>query len=352
MFSYRTNLCLLQVGWPGGDALIDTLVDLDLSTLGALFADATVAKVFHGGENDIGILASQKGQSFENIFDTMAAAQILGHEGVGLAASLERHFEVSVSKKFQKADWRVRPLPKEQAEYARTDVQYLISLREILLSDLKAMERVDEAESEFNRINKAFFKTQPFNPDQWVRIKGARDLEPRLRGSLKELYVARDALAETRNWAPYRVLQEWALLEILRRRPKTEKDLKKIRGVSRRLSSTDCETLLDALRKGAKIGEISLPENRRRNAPRGGGIGGMSPEQQVFFDALREWRKKRAEDRGVEVSRVATNLILAAVSRAQPADINALADLPEMEPWRLKEYGKEIMSAMVEAKKK
>ena len=46
MFSYRTNLCLLQVGWPGGDALIDTLVDLDLSTLGALFADATVAKVY------------------------------------------------------------------------------------------------------------------------------------------------------------------------------------------------------------------------------------------------------------------------------------------------------------------
>src|SRR5678809_1554139 len=57
MYAYRTSLCVLQIGWEGGEALIDALAGLDPAGLGRLFADPDKLKVFHGGENDIGMLA-------------------------------------------------------------------------------------------------------------------------------------------------------------------------------------------------------------------------------------------------------------------------------------------------------
>src|SRR5688572_25679291 len=152
MYAYRTSLCLVQVGWSGGEALIDAMVELDRARLGALFADPALVKIFHGGENDIGLMRAHWGFEFENIFDTMAASQVLGADGVGLQALLQRHFNVHVSKKFQKADWRVRPLPPEQAEYARMDVRYLRELRRLLADGLQSLGREEEARSEFRRI--------------------------------------------------------------------------------------------------------------------------------------------------------------------------------------------------------
>lgn len=346
MYAYRTSLCVVQVGWRGGEALIDALVDLDRTGLARLFADASITKVFHGGENDIGLMAGHWDMRFANVFDTMAAAQVLGHEGVGLAAQLERHFGVQLSKRFQKADWRVRPLPDDQAEYARLDVRHLLPLRERLLDDLQRLRRVEEAGSEFSRIMRARFADKPFDPDAWVRVKGARELPVAARGMLCELFRVRDELAAELDRAPYRVLHESSLITICRARPTSAAALLALRGVNRHLAPEHVARLLEALRRGARVSELPLP-SRRPPAPgeRAGG-GTFTPEQTALFDRLRAWRERRARKRGVHVARVATNALLAAIVRAAPADLESLGGVDGMEDWRVREYGAEMLGEL------
>jgi ribonuclease D len=343
MHAYRTSLCVVQIGWPGGEALIDAMVEFDRGGLGRLFADPGVCKVLHGGENDVGLMAAHWGIRFDNIFDTMAASQVLGHEGVSLAALLERHFELHISKKFQKADWRVRPLPEAQAEYARLDVRYLIRLREILGGELEALGRVEEAHSEFQRIASARLEERPFDPDRWVRVKGARELPAGRRGTLRAVYAARDDIARLTDRAPYRVMHDSALIEMALRQPSDEAGLRQLRGVSRHLTAEHAGRLLGAIAEGRLVLELALP---RRPRPEAGGAQPLSPEETGLFDRLRAWRSRRAERRGVAVARVATNALLVEITRACPATLQALERVPGMEAWRVREYGEELLAVL------
>ena len=347
MYAYGTSLCVVQVGWPEGEALIDGMVGLDRGGLGALFADPAYLKVFHGGENDVGLLRDRWGLHFENVFDTMVASQVLGHDGYGLAAVLESHFGVKLSKKYQKADWRVRPLPDEQAEYARLDVRYLIPLRDRLQAELERLDRVEEAQSDFARVSRACIPERPFDPDNWVRAKEARDLPAARRAVFRELYAARDEIARQLDRAPYRVMHDSTLLELTRRTPRDAEGLRRVRGANRHLKPADEAALLDAIARGLELGEIPIPKGGGRRRPWDStGEGRMTPEQEAVFKALRTWRSRRADHRGVDVSRVATTALLATVARGSPTSLEALAALDGIEPWRVREYGDDIVAVV------
>jgi ribonuclease D len=343
MYAYRTSLCLVQVGWEGGEALIDALRDLDRSGLARLCDDPGVVKVFHGGENDIGLLSARWGFSFRNIFDTMAASQVLGHDGFGLAALLERNFGVHVSKKFQKADWRVRPLPDAQAEYARIDVRYLIPLRRILLEGLQSLQRVEEVQSEFRRISRVRSEEKPFDPENWVRIKGARELAAADRATLRELYVARDTIACALDRAPYRVLHESALVDLARMKPAGPAAVRRVHGINRALSGEHVHLLAEAIERGRAITDLPFPRKPRPHAGDRFGAGPLLPEQLQLFDALRAWRSRRAHERGVEVARVATNALLTSIVRSHPRTLEELSRVEGMEDWRMREYGESML---------
>lgn len=350
MYAYATNLCVVQLGWPDGEALLDGLAGLDHSVLERLFADPSMVKVFHGGENDIGLLRDRWSLDFANIFDTMAASQVLGHDGYGLAAVLERHFEVHISKRFQKADWRVRPLPDDQAEYARLDVRYLIPLRERLSAELEQLGRVDEAASEFERISKAVIPQKPFDPDSWIRVKGSRDLSPKLSGMVRALYVGRDEIARRLDRAPYRVMHDSAIVALAAAAPKDEAAYRRVRGVNRRLCQQDIELLLRAVADGREAGQIVVPSRPSRRKPWETGETRLTPDQEKVFEALRNWRSKRARQRGVELARVGTTALLAAIARVSPETLEALGAVEGVEPWRLTEYGQSILEAVKRAR--
>ncbi|RKY20421.1 MAG: hypothetical protein DRQ55_07745 [Planctomycetota bacterium] len=349
MYAYGTSLCVVQLGWPEGEALIDGLAELDWSGLGELFADPERVKVVHGGENDVGLLRDRWGLNFECVFDTMIASQILGHDGCGLAAVLKRHFDVHVSKKYQKADWRIRPLPEEQAEYAAMDVRWLLPLREILLAELQQLGRDEEAVSEFGRVARACIPEKPFDPENWVRVKDSRELPASRRAALKALYAARNAIAKRMDCAPYRVMHDGTLLELIRRNPRGVEAFRKVRGTNRKLPLADVEDMLAALLEGLAADEIPYPKRAGRR--RGGdlGEGRLDPGQERTLKALRRWRTQRAETRGVDVSRVATTALLAAISRAAPSSPEALEAVAGMEPWRLREYGDDLLRVVTES---
>ena len=75
---------------------------------------------------DIKWLQRDLGLYVVGLFDTFHAANALNFPGKSLKYLLERFANFKAQKKYQMADWRVRPLPAELVEYARSDTHYLL----------------------------------------------------------------------------------------------------------------------------------------------------------------------------------------------------------------------------------
>src|SRR5439155_5268068 len=136
--AFRERVCLIQFSTPDADYIVDPIRLRDLRGLGAFFANPDQQKVFHAAEYDIVCLKRDYRVDVRSIFDTMSAARTLGWPQVGLAGILATHFDVKMNKKFQRADWKRRPLTPEQLDYARLDTHYLLALRDKQVAALAA----------------------------------------------------------------------------------------------------------------------------------------------------------------------------------------------------------------------
>jgi exosome complex exonuclease RRP6 len=58
-----------------------------------------------------------------NLFDTGQASRVLAYPSASLAHLLERHTGFVADKRYQLADWRLRPLPQDMLAYARADTR-------------------------------------------------------------------------------------------------------------------------------------------------------------------------------------------------------------------------------------
>lgn len=129
--SYRTYqgiTCLIQVTTiEGGDFIIDALAIREhVHKLNLAFTNPKKIKVFHGAENDVIWLQRDFGVYLVGMFDTHQAALVLKLSGLSLKHLLMKYCHVNADKKYQLADWRMRPLPAELIEYARMDTHYLL----------------------------------------------------------------------------------------------------------------------------------------------------------------------------------------------------------------------------------
>lgn len=336
-YSYHEKICLVQFSTEGADYLVDAL-SLDLAPLAQVFEDPSRITVFHAGENDIPYFRHQFGFGFARLFDTYLAARVLGYPQCGLASLLEKHFEIKLDKKFQMADWRVRPLPADMAEYARMDTRFLLPLRDRLLEELRGAGRQDEAEAEFERAAAAEWNERTFDPDGWVRLKGANKLPSKANGMLRTLYAWREGEASRRNQPAFRILPDPILVGLASTPPE---DAEALARVSRHPALRTCgAAIMEALREGQSLGRIPVPRPRGRDEDL------LTREQEAAFRRLRAWRNRRSAERGVEPDRVAPNRLLRQVALAAPTTPDELAQVPGMEPWRLGEYGVAILEAL------
>lgn len=64
------------------------------------------------------------------------------------------------------------------------------------------------------------------------------------------------------------------------------------------------------------------------------------------YDALRAWRKERAEERGVESDVIMPRDTLWVLARQVPQRVEDLDDIPGLGPWRRAEYGVELIELL------
>ena len=129
--SFQGITCLIQMSTPAKDYIIDPFpLWSELPLLNKITANPKIVKIFHGAKNDLNWLQRDFSVYVVNMFDTYVAAKVLDFPRgcLSLAFLLHTFCAQKTEKKFQLADWRVRPLPAEMTEYARMDTHYLIEI--------------------------------------------------------------------------------------------------------------------------------------------------------------------------------------------------------------------------------
>ncbi|KAI4735026.1 hypothetical protein E4T50_14449 [Aureobasidium sp. EXF-12298] len=136
--SYIGIVSLMQISTRDKDWIVDTLQPWrrKLSKLNEVFADPNILKVLHGAFMDITWLQRDLGLYVVGLFDTHFASRALGYTGGSLAFLLKKFVDFDAQKQYQTADWRIRPLPQEMFEYARSDTHFLLYIYDNMRNEL------------------------------------------------------------------------------------------------------------------------------------------------------------------------------------------------------------------------
>jgi ribonuclease D len=335
LFAYREQVCLIQITYQGEDFVIDPLAIKDMSPLGPLFADPAIQKVFHAGEYDLICLKRDFGFEFRNLFDTMIAGRVLGREVIGLSAMLEAEFGITLDKKWQRANWGIRPMPAAQLAYARMDSHFLIALRDILVQELAVNDSTALADEDFHRLERTPVPLVNGEKDTIWKIVGRTDINPVQMAVLQRLYEYRDGQARRANLPPFKIMTNDTLVAIAQALPKLPEELEPIPGLSPKLRDRHGSNLLDCVTRGL----ASEPPKRPRG-PR------KDDELIERLETLKTWRKTTAAKYHVESDVILPREVVEQVAGVNPHSISELSALMAHFPWRLEQFGPEILQTL------
>ncbi|GBB93779.1 hypothetical protein RclHR1_02230005 [Rhizophagus clarus] len=180
--SYQGFTCLIQISTRENDFIVDALALRDsLQMLNQSFTNPNIVKVFHGAEFDIVWLQKDFGVYIVNLFDTFHAATLLELPQKSLAYLLKHYCEVEADKKYQLADWRIRPIPAEMLCYARSDTHYLLyiycRMRNELIAKSENLLRVAldrSAETSLKTYKKVVYDEDGEGPGGYMRLLAKR----------------------------------------------------------------------------------------------------------------------------------------------------------------------------------
>jgi ribonuclease D len=338
------RIYLLQLSTRQHHAVIDPLPIGVPSGLGALLEDPSVEVVFHDADYDLRLLQQDYGWQVRTIFDTRIAAQLLGYTAFGLAALLERFFDVKLDKKHQRADWSMRPLTEGMLDYAAQDTRHLLQLKDQLAAELERTGRTAWAREEFSLLEGT--RWQDETPGTaYLRVKGARDLSRRELAVLRELVPWRDAVAGSLDRATFRVLGNEQLLDIARTQPRTKDALAKVKGMPRAVLEQRGEELLDAVRRALAVPETELPKFPR--AARWD----RDPEFDARVSALKTARDAAAKRLQLDPGVLCSRDRLEAVARRNPAAVEEVAEVNELRRWQVAELAEAFVEALAPHRK-
>lgn len=335
LYVYREQVCLIQISTADHDYLIDTLAINDLSPLSGLFASPSQEKVFHASEYDIICMKRDYGFEFVNLFDTMIAARILGEQSIGLASLLNSRLGIELNKKYQRANWGIRPLPHAMLEYASQDSHYLYPLRVMLEKELRENHLFELAREDFKLACEVQAHSSNGNSCNLWKVAGAAPLSPQEAAILHELCEYRENEASRQNLPPFKIISNETLVRLSQLHPTSVSDLIGVKGLTVHVLERYGTGIFSAIYRG----ETAPPMKRPRKT---------KPDEKYLnrLNALREWRKNKGLELKVESDVILPRDQVEMIASISPKTIEDLHVIMKDIPYRSKHFGKEIMSVL------
>ncbi|KAK3941334.1 exosome complex exonuclease rrp6 [Diplogelasinospora grovesii] len=206
--TYTGLLSLMQISTRDKDWIVDTLVPWrhKLEVLNEVFADPSIVKVLHGAFMDIIWLQRDLGLYVVGLFDTHHASDLLGYAGRSLAFLLKKFADFDADKKYQLADWRIRPLPEEMFYYARSDTHYLLYIYDMIRNEL--VERSDRSNPENDLIERVIQKSKEVSLQRYENPGYDSETGLGARGWYNTLAKS-PTLFNSEQFAVYKAVHSW-----------------------------------------------------------------------------------------------------------------------------------------------
>ena len=212
--------------------------------LRSVFDNPNIVKILHGADSDVEWLQRDFGLYIVNMFDTGQASRTLGLKQFGLGFLLQYYCQVLADKKYQLADWRIRPLTDEMLKYAREDTHYLLYIYDRIRIDLLEAGTIRNALNPKSLLRSTYHKStalalkayqKPIVKDYSYFAIVERN---RLTHSVNQLRVLkmllkwRDYISRLDDESPDYMLPKHILFQVAKDCPQTRNDLRDCRRAS------------------------------------------------------------------------------------------------------------------------
>lgn len=276
--SYIGIVSLMQISTREKDWIVDTLKPWRrrLECLNEVFADPSIVKVLHGAFMDVMWLQRDLGLYLVGLFDTYHACRALGYPQASLAFLLLKFVNFQAQKQYQTADWRIRPLPQELFDYARSDTHFLLYIFDNMRNEL--IDKSDFSNAEEDRVRRVQEKSKeesmqaysnPFsNPENgsgsmgWYRqlFKNPNAFNKEQFSVFKAVHAWRDAVARQEDESVNFLMPNHILFSISRSMPTDKAALfnvaPSLSGIARLRADEIVGTVVRAKEEGANGQEM------------------------------------------------------------------------------------------------
>lgn len=227
--TYYPKLALIQFAVADQCYIVDPLSNLDLSPLDELMRDEGVVKVVHAGAQDMGIFYHRMGGPPKRVFDTQIAASFLGMgQQISYASLVQQLFGVTLKKGQSYTNWLKRPLHDEQIRYALEDVAWLVKAYYRMVEMLTQAGRSSWVAKEMVHYEDGdFYEASAAHPEK--RVKKSGHMRGRDLVVLEALARWRENEARTRDLPRKKILSDYILVDLARRKPTSPGELLSLR---------------------------------------------------------------------------------------------------------------------------
>jgi ribonuclease D len=311
MYHYRTRVCLLQFLVGRDIFLVDVLAKLPLDGLWSRLAKKHL--IMHGSDFDLRLLHDFCRFRPKSIFDTMLAAQLINRPRIGLAALLEDHFGVKLSKDSQKANWSKRPLTQKMLDYAALDVHHLPDLRDILTRELNKLGRFKWLEQQCRaQIDAGSTGFAPPDENDW-RIGRSERLHGAGLGVLHAVWHWREQTAQRLDVPPFKVCSTDLLLKLAHAAEAGDSEATILATVHLgRRHDRLAPSLTAAVRAGLARDPKTLPRRRGRDPNHVS----LTQSEVARLDRIKTDRDRIAKKLQIDATLIANRSQLAQIARA------------------------------------
>ena len=348
-FRYSQRAYLVQIWREGtGVLLIDPPALEAVDRLQPILAQDEW--ILHAASQDLPSLR-ELGLEPPRIFDTELAARLLGHERVGLGAVVERTLGISLAKEHSAADWSTRPLPQSWLEYAALDVVHLRDVRDVLAAELAEQGKTEWAAEEFQAVVDR--PAKPPRTDPWRKLSGLHSLRGRRAYAIaRELWLAREELAQETDVAPGRLVPDRSLVAAVAADPASKRDLAALKAFNGRASRSELDRWWAAIERGRATKDLPPERVPSDTLPPPRAWADRNPEADARLKAAKPLVEARAAELRMPTENLLTPEILRRLAWAPPQPITpvtisiALAEAG-VRGWQILETSHMIADAFV-----
>lgn len=349
-FTYSQRAYLIQVyRRDAGTFLFDPPAIGDFSELNAALAGEEW--ILHAASQDLACLR-EVGLDPARIFDTELAARLLGLPRVGLGTVVEELLGIHLAKEHSAANWSTRPLPESWLVYAALDVELLPDLRDSMVDLLVESDKTEIADQEFEAVLAK--EAKPARAEPWRRLSGLHAVRgQRNLAVARELWVARDALAQELDVSPGRLVPDASLVAAARLLPANRNALADLREFNGRASRTELDRWWKAILRGLASADLPSVKANGDALPPPRAWADRNPDADLRYKAARAALTAASEERALPLENLLTpdHLRRVAWQPPEPAGVDAVGEaLAELgaRTWQIEATAQLITDAFVE----